>query len=232
MQGSWNYRTMLGAGLAYALTPVLARVYRNDRQALEEAVGRHAGFFNSHPYLAGVAVGALVRIELEGGERGLSERLKKGLVSPLGTLGDRLFWARWRPFCILAAALVFAAGAPWWVACLLFLALYNIVHLWIRGWAFHLGWLRGRDVGRALLGSPLRRVPDRLTIPLAAIGGALLPWIALDLGRASQLAPLPLFGIGTMLAGLGLWRPMIAGRLAVAGLVLVAMIVAIWGVAG
>lgn len=78
----------------------------------------------------------------------------------------------------------------------------------------------------------MRRVPDRLTIPLAAIGGALLPWIALDLGRASQLAPLPLFGIGTMLAGLGLWRPMIAGRLAVAGVVLVATIVAIWGVAG
>lgn len=227
IQGSWNYRTMLGAGLAFALVPVLSRVYRDDRQALAEAIGRHAAFFNAHPYLAGVAVGALVRLEIEGTERGLVDRLKGALVSPLGTLGDRLFWARWRPLSALAAMVVFLVGAPWWVACLVFLVLYNVLHVGIRAWAFQLGWSRGREVGRALLGSPLRRVPERLTIPLAAIGGALLPWTLLELGRGSGFDVLPVLGIGVVSTFFGLWRPTVAAHLAVGGLFLT-FIAGVW----
>ena len=63
IQGSWNYRTMLGGGFAFAILPVLRVVYRGDPAGFEEALQRHSEHFNAHPYLASVALGAVARME-------------------------------------------------------------------------------------------------------------------------------------------------------------------------
>lgn len=220
IQGSWNYRTLIGAGVGFALIPVLARLHRGDREGLARSLGRHTDFFNSHPYLATVAIAALARLEMEGAEAEQIDRFKSVLVGPLGTLGDRLVWARWRPLCLLLAILVYLAGAPWWAASALFLVLYNVVHLWLRLWGLDVGWREGRDVARVLMGSTLRRLPERLTIPLAAVGGALLPPIALAMGGSTDAGPLSIIAIAFALAVLGFWRPVLAGRAAVVALVL------------
>lgn len=220
VQGSWNYRTLPGAGLAFSLIPVLSRLYRGDREALARSVGRHTDFFNSHPYLAGVAIAALARLELERVEPEQISRFKSVLVGPLGTLGDRLIWAHWRPLCSFLALLLFTAGAPWWTALAVFLILYNTVHLWLRLWGLQVGWREGREVGRVLMGSALRRLPDRLTIPLALVGGALLPPIALAVGGGSGAGSVSILAIAVSLAAVGFWRSALAGRAAVAALVL------------
>ena len=51
VQGSWNYKSMLGLGFCYSIMPVI-RIFKTeqDRAAF---VQRHLGFFNAHPYLAG-----------------------------------------------------------------------------------------------------------------------------------------------------------------------------------
>ena len=229
VQGSWNYRTMQGAGIAFALIPVLVRMHGDDRAALEEAIGRHAGFFNAHPYMSTLAIAALARMEMEGASVEQIERFKRALVSPLGSLGDRLVWARWRPLCLLLAITLFLGGAAWWVASGVFLLLYNAVHLALRGWGLRLGWREGGEVGRALMGSPLRRLPDRLTIPLAVVSGALLPLIALELSGASRVGPLPAIGIAVVLAALGTWRPAVAGRVAALGLLLLSLVFVVLG---
>jgi PTS system mannose-specific IID component len=218
VQASWNYRTMQGAGLGFALIPALARLYRGDRTALAKALRTHCGFFNAHPYLSTVAIAALARMESERADSEQLERFKRAIVSPLGSLGDRLVWARWRPLCSLLAFLIFLLGAPWWVAVAVFLAAYNAVHLWLRVWGLRLGWREGREVGRALMGSPLRRLPDRLTIPLAVVSGAVVPLVALALGGAAGVGPLSTIGIALTLAIAGYGRPGLAGRLAVLGL--------------
>jgi len=221
IQGSWNYSTMQGAGLGFALIPVLRLWYRGDRAAdLDEAVGRHSGFFNANPYLSTVAIASIARMESEGADAEQIERFKAALVSPLGSLGDRLVWARWRPLCSLLALLLFAVGASWWVASGLFVVLYNVVAMPLRAWGLSLGWKEGRDVGRALMGSPLRRLPDRLTIPIAVIGGALLPPLALAVGGASGVGPIPVICVALALTVVGYWRPAFAGRLAALGLVI------------
>lgn len=229
VQGSFNYRTMQGAGIGFALIPVLRRLHGGDREALAEAVGRHSGFFNAHPYLSTVAIAALARMETERVEAEQIERFKRALVSPLGSLGDRLVWARWRPLCLLLAIFLFLAGAAWWVAAVLFLLLYNMLHLALRVWGVGLGWREGRRVGRALMGSPLRRLPDRLTIPLAVVSGALLPLIAVALSGASGIHPIPAIGIAVPLAALGAWRPVLAGRVAAFGILLVSLVLIVLG---
>ncbi len=218
VQGSWNYRTMQGAGLGFALVPALKRLYRGDAKALAAALRVHTGFFNAHPYLSTVAISALARMVDEGAEVEQIQRFKRAIVSPLGSLGDRLVWARWRPLCSLLAILIFLFGAAWWVALVVFLASYNAVHFGLRAWGLRLGWREGREVGRALMGSPLRRLPDRLTIPLAVVGGAVVSPMALHLGGAAGVGPLPSIGIALALAVVGYRRPALMSRLAVLGL--------------
>ncbi len=218
VQGSWNYRTMQGAGLGFALVPALAKLYRDDRAALAKALRTHTGFFNAHPYLSTVAIAALARMEAEGAGAQQVERFKTAIVSPLGSLGDRLVWARCRPLCSLLAFLIFLLGAPWWVAVGVFLASYNAVHVWLRVWGLRLGWREGREVGRALMGSPLRRLPDRLTMPLAVVSGAVVPLMALAVAGAAGVGPLYTIGIALALAVAGYGRPRLAARVAVVGL--------------
>jgi PTS system mannose-specific IID component len=220
IQGSWNYRTMQGAGLAFSLIPMLTKLYRKHPTELKRSVGRHAGFFNATPYLSSIAISAVARMESEGAEPEQIERFKSALVSPLGSLGDRLIWARWRPLCVLVAVLLFVLGAPWWLASGVFLVAYNGPILALRIWGLRLGWREGRGVGGALLSSPLRRLPDRLTIPLSFVGGALLPPLALAVGGTSSVGPIPVIGIALALAAAGYWRPLVAGRLAAFGLLI------------
>ena len=150
VQGSWNYRTMIGGGMAFAMLPLLRRIYAGDPVRFSEAVGRHLGAFNSHPYLAGMAVGALARAELDGESAERIQRFGAALRGPLGTVGDRLVWASIRPACLLVAVAAFGMGlGPIWSVAL-FLATYNAGHLAIRVWGFRRGWRDGLGVGQAL----------------------------------------------------------------------------------
>ena len=58
-----------------------------------EAVVRSAEFFNCNPNLAGLALGAIARAEYDGVPGAQIARLRTALCSPLGALGDQLFWA-------------------------------------------------------------------------------------------------------------------------------------------
>ena len=118
----------------------------------------------------------------------------------------------------------------WWVASGVFLALYNAMHLGLRAWGVRLGWREGRRVGRALMGSPLRRLPDRLTIPLAVVSGALLPLIAVNVSGESGIGPVPAIGIAITLAALGAWRPAVAGRIAAFGMLLLSLVFIVLGI--
>ena len=94
VQGSYNYETMIGNGIAFAAEPAFRLLPGGrDGEAYHAAMARHSRYFNAHPYLAALAVGALVRAELDGeaGER--VERFRTACCGPLGAAGDRLVWA-------------------------------------------------------------------------------------------------------------------------------------------
>lgn len=162
VQGSWNYRTMIGGGMAFSMLPLLRRIYAGDPVRFSDAVRRHLGAFNAHPYLAGMAVGALARAELEGEDPERIERFRTALRGPLGTVGDRLVWAAWRPVCLLLAIAAFGIGlGPIWCVAL-FLTTYNVGHIAIRVWGFIRGWRDGLGVSKALHERWLDRVPKVL----------------------------------------------------------------------
>lgn len=202
IQASWNYRTLLGLGFAFVLLPLLRRIYERDPEGLAEALRRHDGLFNAHPYLAPVALGAVGAMELEGEDPAIIERFKMALRGSLGTLGDRLIWAGWRPVCLLFALVLLLAGAAWWVAVLLFLVVYNAGQIGLRIWGFRLGWREGKRVGERLRRSRIGELQPLLSGVGAFLVGMLLPLAAT--GGLVGVTPPPLWiGLAAAAAVLG-----------------------------
>ena len=161
IQGSWNYRSMIGSGFAFALVPFLRRSGLTGEE-LAGATRRHLEFFNAHPYLSGIALGAVARMESEKVDPQTIHRFKEAIQGSLGGLGDTLVWGAWRPATLLLALALAWAGAPPWVPVLLFLGLYNAGHLAIRWWAFRIGLEEGRDVAARLRVAGLSQIAERI----------------------------------------------------------------------
>lgn len=200
VQGSWNYQTLIGTGLAFVLAPALRHLYRDDPQKLREAVGRHAALFNAHPYLAALAAGALARLEADGVPPETIDRFKSAVRGSLGSLGDRLVWLVWRPACALLMVGLLLAGAGWWIAVLAFLLSYNALHLWMRSWGLRAGLRDGLQVARALREAPFERLGER-----AGDAGAVLSGFAavLAIGWGGERGlPYALVGVAALAIGI------------------------------
>ena len=67
VQGAWNYETLMGNGIAFAVEPAL-RLLPGGRngEAYRAAMARQNGYFNANPYLAGIAVGAVALARFHG----------------------------------------------------------------------------------------------------------------------------------------------------------------------
>lgn len=176
VQGAWNYETMLGNGIGFAMEPVLCLLPGGVHGArFKQAMARESRYFNAHPYLAAVAIGALARAELEGENPERIERFRAALTGPLGSVGDRLVWAGWLPLCSLLALAAFGLDAGPAITIGLFLVLYNTGHLGLRAWGLAVGWKRGVRVASALGNPVLRRGPAQIARAAAVAAGVALP---------------------------------------------------------
>jgi mannose PTS system EIID component len=191
VQGSWNYATLIGAGFAFTLLPVLRSVYRGRPEELRIALARHSELFNSHPYLATLAAGAVGKLEAEGVEPAVIERFKTALRGSLGSIGDRLVWTVWRPMSVLAGLVLLLAGAPWWLAIGAFLVVYNALHLPLRVMGLRVGASAGLGVARILRDAPLQPVITRasqVAAFLIGLGVVLRVWPVLGDPLAAAVA--------------------------------------------
>jgi mannose PTS system EIID component len=176
VQGSWNYETLLGNGMAFTLEPALRRLPGGIAgREYTEALARQARYFNSHPYLAAVAVGALARAELGGTDPATIERFRQALCSPLGSLGDQLVWAAWLPFCSLLSLAAFGLGASPLGVVLVFLVSYNAGHFALRAWGLSVGYRRGLAVAGSLNNRVLRSAPLHIARGAAVLAGFAVP---------------------------------------------------------
>jgi PTS system mannose-specific IID component len=176
MQGSWNYETLNGTGIGFSMEPALRYLPGGiDGPAYRAALARESRYFNAHPYLAGIAVGALVRAELDGVDPQRIERFRTALAGPLGSVGDRLVWASWLPFCSVVAIGVYGAGGSPMAVVGTFLLLYNAGHILLRAWGLRIGLSRGLNVASALGNPVLRQGPQYIGSAAAFVAGFALP---------------------------------------------------------
>ncbi len=205
VQGAWNYERMTGVGMGHAAEPLLEDLKSADPARHAEASVRSAEYFNSHPYLAGLALGALVRAEYDLVPGPQISRLRAALTSPLGALGDRFFWAGVVPTAIGLAIMGVVAGYGLWTIAVVLL-LYNGLRIATGVWALRTGLASGARVGTAIGESWLPGAASQ-----AGLVAGLIVGLAVPLAADWLLDPQGLAAVGiavvTLLAGLGAaWR--------------------------
>lgn len=176
VQGAWNYETLMGNGVAFAVEPAL-RLLPGGRggENYRAAMARQCGYFNANPYLAGLAVGALASAELSGEPTERIERFHTACCGPLGSVGDRLVWAGWLPACSLLALAAFGLGMHPAGVVLLFLGSYNLGTMALRYWGLRAGYREGLRVASALGAPLLRRGPAQVARVSALLAGIAIP---------------------------------------------------------
>jgi len=177
IQGTWNYERMLGVGMGYAAEPLLEDLKTVDPVRHGEAVVRSTEFFNCNPNLAGLALGATARAEYEAVPGDQIARLRTALCSPLGALGDELFWAGMVPALVGAALAAAVLGAGWW-AIVGLLATYNLFRLGTGVWALRTGYKAGMSVGSAIGASWVPRAVARIGPVAGFTVGLAIPLVA------------------------------------------------------
>ena len=143
LQAAWSYDRMQSVGFAYALEPVLRKLYQ-DPVEYEARLRLHLEYFNTQPYFASFVLGAAVRMEqnrVQGESAEVCDiaGLKASLMAPLGALGDSLVWGALKPMTAIVAAAVCILG--YWWAPLMFLVIYNVGHAGLRAWLLWQGYI-------------------------------------------------------------------------------------------
>ena len=207
LQASWNPQGMQNLGLAYALYPALKKLYPDPERQLE-AVKRHLVFFNTHPYVAAAIVGGALFHEerIARGKEPPARVLafKQALMGPLAAVGDGFFWLSLKPAVgAFSTALVPIIGA--W-AVVLYLVLYNLVHLTLRVRLYWIGLSRGDRLVEEVARSNLPARGARLRGVAAFSAGGLAAWLALDFGAHEGGLYAPFLAAGCLVVGaVGYW---------------------------
>lgn len=227
VQASWNYYRLVGIGAAFSGEPLLRDLPGGvDGERYRTALARSTQVLNGHPYLIGLAVGAVARSEYEGVPAGKMDRLRTALAGPLGAVGDRVVWAGALPVASAVGLMLAVLVGPL-VGVVAFLALYNLAHMALRVWALRAGWRGGMLVGRELGGAGIK-LSMRIAGPAAAFTvGLALPlvgaWLSRGLDQNAVIGMAVVASLGIAFAR-WLWPSLGALRFCL-GAVLVAVLV-------
>ena len=179
LQGCWNFEGMQNVGFAYSIIPALRNCYEGRPEDLSRALKRHVEFFNTHPAMAAVILGAAIRLEErvaagEANPRAVGT-FKVGLMGSLGAIGDSYFWGALKPMASAAGAILAFVHPLLGIAALL--VLYNISHLALRFRGFAAGMGGEESAVRFLREEGFTgRTEDRKMIA-AILGGAYAGWV-------------------------------------------------------
>jgi PTS system mannose-specific IID component len=175
IQASWSYERMQSIGFAYAIEPVLRKLYP-DRAEYESRLRVHLEYFNTQPYLASFILGAVVRMEEDRSRaRKVSEdvsSLKAALTAPLGALGDTFFWGALKPFAAVVAVALLLTG--YWWAPLLFLVFYNVWHVGLRAGMLFWGYRSGGDAMALMARYSLMNLAKRFKLITLTVLGCII----------------------------------------------------------
>ncbi|MEO0216093.1 MAG: PTS system mannose/fructose/sorbose family transporter subunit IID [candidate division WOR-3 bacterium] len=182
IQTSWSFYWMQGLGFLFNLYFGFAKEKR------KEIIHIHKGYFNTHPYMSGYIIGAVLRAY---DSKESPEQIKKFITvsqTTLASFGDTLFWQTIRPALLIIAVILgirFGIIGP-----VLFLVLYNIIHFYYRIIGFIEGYNKGFDITfhlRQQIGNW-----TRVFEIIGAIGAGILPIILIKDPKSLIFIPLTL----------------------------------------
>ena len=161
---------MQACGWLYGLLPALKKIHRNPRD-LARAMKGHMGFFNTHPFLVTFVIGIVLAMERSKQDVNSIQSTKIAVGAPLGGIGDAMFWLTLLPICGGIGASLALQGSI--VGALLFLLMFNVVHLSLRFGLAHYAWRMG-VAAIPLIKANTRKVSHAASIVGMTVIGALV----------------------------------------------------------
>jgi mannose/fructose/N-acetylgalactosamine-specific phosphotransferase system component IID len=168
-QISWNYERMQALGFAYAMEPVLRKLFPNDAD-YEAALERHLVVFNTQPGVgAPLIIGSASAMD-EAGAPASAEGVKIALMGPLAGVGDTIIWALYNSIIFtIGASLALQQNILGPIFVIVMVAIpYTVARYWQFMWAYG----QGRSLATSLASGALERVTEGATVlGLIVIGG-------------------------------------------------------------
>jgi mannose/fructose/N-acetylgalactosamine-specific phosphotransferase system component IID len=208
IQAGWNFERMQNLGFAWAMQPALEQLYPDKARRIK-AIRLHLELFNTHPYMAPLLMGSVLRAEQESAELRVDAgprvaALKQGLMGPLAAIGDTLFWATLRPLAALAAAALawMVPELGIWAPLAVYLGIFNLPHLSIRFSGLFQGYALGPRVSEFLRRADTQGVIAAFRLAAMILLGAVLAAFGRFVHLASR-SPMP-FKDNFLFVGAGL----------------------------
>ena len=145
---TFTYQYQQAGSVVFALGPALRKIYPNDDEYVV-ALNNHFNYFNAHPWMANLVLGAALGIEDEGGieAKDAVQSFKIALMGPMAGIGDSLIW----------------------------LAL-NICFMFARVWLMEVGYFSGTKLV-GMLGDKVSMLTETLSLLGLIVAGALIPTV-------------------------------------------------------
>ncbi len=173
-QISWNYERMQALGFAYAMEPVLRKLFP-DNADYSAALQRHLVFFNTNPVVgAPLIIGSAIAME-EAGAPASAEGVKVALMGPLAGVGDTIIWA-------LYNSIIFTIGSAWAlqgriIGPLFVIVMVAVPYTIVRWWQFFTAYRQGRRLVTDLAGGAIERLTEGATVFGLIVFGGFIPSI-------------------------------------------------------
>jgi len=169
LEANFNFETWQNTGFAFAMMPVLKKLYKT-KESMAAALQRHLQLFNTSTYGCTLILGLTTAME-EQNSRDIQfnadsiNSLKLGLMGPLAGVFDSLFWGTLK---VIAAGVGTSLALKGNVSgVILFILLFNVPHLLLRYQLTFIGYKAGTRFLQKLSQS---NVMDRLTQGAAILG--------------------------------------------------------------
>ena len=93
-QSPFNYETMQSGGWVYSIHPAMEKIYDGDDDLLAEKYKDHFKFYNTHPWMGNIILGACIAIESTKDPDATKQavEMRTALMGPLAGIGDAIIW--------------------------------------------------------------------------------------------------------------------------------------------
>lgn len=145
---NYNYERLEATGVVHAFSPILKKLYGDDKEEMIAALERHMQFFNTEPAFGGPILSVVLAMEEEraNGADIPDETIngfKTGLMGPLAGIGDTLWQGTLIPI-LLSFTISFGAEGNIIMGPVLFFVLHMLIMCVI---AYKL-WMTGYEQGK------------------------------------------------------------------------------------
>ena len=93
-QSPFNYETKQSGGWVYSVHQAMEKIYDGDADLLAEKYKDHFKFYNTHPWMGNIILGACIAIESTKDPDATKQavEMRTALMGPLAGIGDAIIW--------------------------------------------------------------------------------------------------------------------------------------------